>query len=99
MAKGMIWRMLGFSFQSSWEPKVIGLENTHKFFLKRCVLHLVLPYGSVFPYILLDQPLLLSKLITPMRRKSNLESVVKHMLEEYVELHLLLSKQLAPGHH
>lgn len=34
-----------------------------------------------------------------MQSKSDLESVVKHMLEEYVELHLLLSKKLAPGHH
>lgn len=34
-----------------------------------------------------------------MQSKSDLESVVKHMLEEYVELHLLLSKTLAPGHH
>lgn len=60
---------------------------------------LSLLYGNIFPYILLDQALLLPKVITPMQSKSDLESIVKHMLEEYIELHLLLSKKLAPGHH
>lgn len=98
-AEGMILRVLGFSFQSSWESKVIEIENTYKFFLKRCALHLVTSVWQCFPYILLGQSLLLPKVITPMQSKSDLESVVKHMLEEYVVLHLLLSKKLAPGHH
>lgn len=59
---------------------------------------------AVFSYIYtLDQRLLFPKLIIPMQRKSNLESVVKHISEEYLELNLRQTKQTTcstcPGHH
>lgn len=64
--------------------------------------HFCMAYIFSYTYTL-DQCLLFPKLIIPMQRKSNLESVVKHKSEEYLELHLRPTKQttcsICPGRH